>query len=142
LARNRARASKHLRYTRSYGSVSARRSSRSSAALSKQYGVQAGSQRISKWLGTILGGVVYKTPPALAPGALIQLGLIGLVYTYQLPALAVTETYKWENKGEENESAEKEPVSESASNEFDIITRGAVTRPGGTSSGDDRTQYR
>jgi hypothetical protein len=24
-----------------------------------------------------------KTPPALAPGAMIQLGLLGLVYTYQ-----------------------------------------------------------
>ena len=28
-----------------------------------------------------------KTPPLLAPGALIQLGLVGLVYTYKHPAL-------------------------------------------------------
>lgn len=28
-----------------------------------------------------------KSPPALAPGAMIQLGLLGLVYTYQHPAL-------------------------------------------------------
>jgi hypothetical protein len=27
-----------------------------------------------------------KTPPALAPGAMIQLGLLGLVYTYRHPA--------------------------------------------------------
>ena len=27
-----------------------------------------------------------KTPPALAPGAMIQLGLLGLVYTYRQPA--------------------------------------------------------
>jgi hypothetical protein len=27
-----------------------------------------------------------KTPPALAPGAMIQLGLLGLVYTYKHPA--------------------------------------------------------
>jgi hypothetical protein len=27
-----------------------------------------------------------KTPPALAPGAMIQLGLLGLAYTYQNPA--------------------------------------------------------
>ena len=27
-----------------------------------------------------------KTPPALAPGAMIQLGLLGLVYTYQHPS--------------------------------------------------------
>lgn len=29
-----------------------------------------------------------KTPPALAPGAMIQLGLLGLVFTYQHPRLA------------------------------------------------------
>ncbi|HLN85750.1 MAG TPA: hypothetical protein VK200_04795 [Candidatus Limnocylindrales bacterium] len=29
-----------------------------------------------------------KTPPLLAPGALIQLGLVGLVYTYKHPALS------------------------------------------------------
>ena len=28
-----------------------------------------------------------KAPPALAPGALIQLGLLGLVFTYKHPAL-------------------------------------------------------
>ncbi len=28
-----------------------------------------------------------KSPPALAPGALIQLGLLGLIYTYRHPAL-------------------------------------------------------
>jgi hypothetical protein len=28
-----------------------------------------------------------KTPPALAPGVMIQLGLIGLAYTYRHPAL-------------------------------------------------------
>jgi cation transport ATPase len=34
-----------------------------------------------------------KTPPALAPGVMIQLGLIGLAYTYKHPALfASTET--------------------------------------------------
>jgi hypothetical protein len=29
-----------------------------------------------------------KTPPLLAPGALIQLGLVGLAYTYKHPALS------------------------------------------------------
>jgi hypothetical protein len=28
-----------------------------------------------------------KTPPALAPGVMAQLGLLGLVYTYQHPSL-------------------------------------------------------
>jgi hypothetical protein len=28
-----------------------------------------------------------KTPPLLAPGAMIQLGLVGLAYTYKHPAL-------------------------------------------------------
>ena len=32
--------------------------------------------------------IVAKTPPALAPGAMIQLGLIGLAYTFRHPALA------------------------------------------------------
>ncbi|HEX5606857.1 MAG TPA: hypothetical protein VFY96_10100 [Candidatus Binatia bacterium] len=27
-----------------------------------------------------------KTPPALAPGAMVQLGLLGLVYTYRYPS--------------------------------------------------------
>jgi hypothetical protein len=34
--------------------------------------------------------IVAKTPPALAPGAMIQLGLIGLAYTFRHPALART----------------------------------------------------
>ena len=28
-----------------------------------------------------------KTPPLLAPGAMVQLGLLGLVYTYKHPML-------------------------------------------------------
>ena len=32
--------------------------------------------------------IVAKTPPALAPGAMIQLGLIGLAYTFRHPAAA------------------------------------------------------
>lgn len=32
--------------------------------------------------------IVAKAPPALAPGAMIQLGLIGLAYTFRHPALA------------------------------------------------------
>jgi len=36
-----------------------------------------------------------KAPPLLAPGAMVQLGLIGLVYTYKHPALG-----GWEKKGE------------------------------------------
>ncbi len=31
--------------------------------------------------------IVAKAPPALAPGAMIQLGLIGLAYTFRHPAL-------------------------------------------------------
>jgi hypothetical protein len=31
--------------------------------------------------------ILAKTPPALAPGAMIQLGLIGLAYTFKHPAL-------------------------------------------------------
>jgi hypothetical protein len=30
--------------------------------------------------------IVAKAPPALAPGAMIQLGLIGLAYTFKHPA--------------------------------------------------------
>jgi hypothetical protein len=33
--------------------------------------------------------IVAKAPPALAPGAMTQLGLIGLAYTFRHPALAV-----------------------------------------------------
>jgi hypothetical protein len=32
--------------------------------------------------------ILAKSPPALAPGAMIQLGLIGLAYTFKHPALA------------------------------------------------------
>jgi hypothetical protein len=31
--------------------------------------------------------ILAKTPPALAPGAMIQLGLIGLAYTFRHPAM-------------------------------------------------------
>ena len=31
--------------------------------------------------------ILAKTPPALAPGAMLQLGLIGLAYTFRHPAL-------------------------------------------------------
>jgi hypothetical protein len=33
--------------------------------------------------------ILAKTPPALAPGAMIQLGLIGLAYTFRHPALGL-----------------------------------------------------
>ena len=33
--------------------------------------------------------IVAKTPPALAPGAMAQLGLIGLAYTFRHPALGL-----------------------------------------------------
>ena len=36
-----------------------------------------------------------KAPPLLAPGAMVQLGLIGLAYTYKHPALG-----GWNKKGE------------------------------------------
>jgi hypothetical protein len=36
--------------------------------------------------------ILAKTPPALAPGAMIQLGLIGLAYTFKHPALTPRET--------------------------------------------------
>jgi hypothetical protein len=32
--------------------------------------------------------ILAKTPPALAPGAMIQLGLVGLAYTFRHPVLA------------------------------------------------------
>jgi len=35
-----------------------------------------------------------KTPPVLAPGAMIQLGLLGLIYTYKHPALFFRERLK------------------------------------------------
>jgi hypothetical protein len=31
--------------------------------------------------------IAAKTPPAMAPGAMVQLGLIGLAYTFRHPAL-------------------------------------------------------
>jgi len=34
--------------------------------------------------------IVAKAPPALAPGAMVQLGLIGLAYTFRHPALGRT----------------------------------------------------
>ena len=36
--------------------------------------------------------IVAKSPPALAPGAMIQLGLIGLAYTFKHPAIAPRRT--------------------------------------------------
>ncbi|HJU42041.1 MAG TPA: hypothetical protein VJ691_04470 [Vicinamibacterales bacterium] len=33
--------------------------------------------------------ILAKSPPAMAPGAMIQLGLIGLAYTFRHPALGV-----------------------------------------------------
>jgi NAD/NADP transhydrogenase beta subunit len=36
--------------------------------------------------------VVAKAPPALAPGAMTQLGLIGLAYTFRHPALGIRRT--------------------------------------------------
>jgi len=45
-----------------------------------------------------------KAPPALAPGSMIQLGLLGLAYAYHHPALVITDLLKSKNKGEENEA--------------------------------------
>lgn len=42
--------------------------------------------------------IVAKAPPALAPGAMIQLGLIGLAYTFRHPALRGL-TPKGEHRG-------------------------------------------
>jgi hypothetical protein len=41
-----------------------------------------------------------KTPPVLAPGAMIQLGLLGLVYTYKHPALFLMD-FEVENRSKE-----------------------------------------
>jgi hypothetical protein len=41
-----------------------------------------------------------KAPPALAPGAMIQLGLIGLAYTYRHPALIALTESRSQDKGE------------------------------------------
>jgi len=48
---------------------------------------------LSGWalIWAVLSG---KTPPVLAPGAMIQLGLLGLVYTYQHPALVTLKSKK------------------------------------------------
>jgi hypothetical protein len=35
-----------------------------------------------------------KAPPALAPGAMVQLGLIGLAYSYRHPALGASSRYE------------------------------------------------
>jgi cation transport ATPase len=41
-----------------------------------------------------------KAPPALAPGVMIQLGLIGLAYTYRHPALSAVPNTKLKDEGE------------------------------------------
>jgi hypothetical protein len=41
-----------------------------------------------------------KAPPALAPGVMIQLGLIGLAYTYRHPALLASTKTKLNSEGE------------------------------------------
>jgi predicted membrane channel-forming protein YqfA (hemolysin III family) len=45
-----------------------------------------------KGLALFRKAILAKTPPALAPGAMIQLGLIGLAYTFKHPALTARET--------------------------------------------------
>jgi hypothetical protein len=53
----------------------------------------AGSVRLFQMVPALSGMALYrkaivaKSPPALAPGAMIQLGLIGLAYTFRHPAL-------------------------------------------------------
>lgn len=39
-------------------------------------------------LALLQKAILAKSPPALAPGAMIQLGLIGLAYTFRHPALS------------------------------------------------------
>lgn len=39
-------------------------------------------------LALLRKAILAKTPPALAPGAMIQLGLIGLAYTFKHPVLS------------------------------------------------------
>jgi hypothetical protein len=41
-----------------------------------------------------------KAPPALAPGVMIQLGLVGLAYTYRHPALLASTKTKLNTEGE------------------------------------------
>jgi cation transport ATPase len=41
-----------------------------------------------------------KTPPPLAPGVMIQLGLVGLAYTYRHPALTLSTKNKLKSEGE------------------------------------------
>ncbi len=44
--------------------------------------------RAMDWLTLVKKSLRAKAPPALAPGAMVQLGLIGLVYTFGHPRLA------------------------------------------------------
>ena len=49
----------------------------------------------------VLKALQAKAPPALAPGVLVQLGLLGLALTYRHPALAaarVADTEEWRKK--------------------------------------------
>ena len=41
-----------------------------------------------------------KAPPALAPGVMIELGLIGLAYTYRHPALRASTKNEFKDQGE------------------------------------------
>ncbi len=41
-----------------------------------------------------------KAPPALAPGVMIQLGLVGLAYTYRHPALVASKKTELRDEGE------------------------------------------
>jgi hypothetical protein len=50
-----------------------------------------------------------KTPPLLAPGAMIQLGLIGLAYTYKHPALSRTKQQGEKICFEANDSRSRSP---------------------------------
>jgi hypothetical protein len=43
-----------------------------------------------KGLDLFKKSIVAKAPPALAPGSMAQLGLIGLAYTFKHPKLAAT----------------------------------------------------
>ncbi|HEX8028401.1 MAG TPA: hypothetical protein VF491_08070 [Vicinamibacterales bacterium] len=45
-----------------------------------------------KGMALLQKAILAKTPPALAPGAMTQLGLIGLAYTYKHPALGPRRT--------------------------------------------------
>ena len=54
----------------------------------------------AEWLGTAILKALGGAMPALAPGALVQLGLIGFLYTYQHPGIEPRA-----NKGELNNAA-------------------------------------